>query len=352
LAAEALQARGLEPATIKPKVLRSGLQYVNPAARDIGPEGTRYRLREPAITSGALMPDTMTGPERMNLRLREMDTSPEALMRGRDVSVLAHISGWFRQTPPANVNDKDLTANDGVLQHPEVARLVQDVAKVFKVDPGLLAAHILAEMKFATLLPLQGKRTFKQFIREQKAQSSGLGLDDYVKEFKHIKRAVGPVAAKSVPEGSPSAPLPAESTLDKLVNKGATPEEIQVVAKPQREFSIEEAVKASAAYLKYKEAIAKSHLGAAAFAELPREVRMQSVRLLVNPIDNKEYGTVGWIRRLKERRYYEMFDFSNSDTHATNNPKKAAHVIRRATIHTARALHYSHDMFGVPEDAE
>jgi hypothetical protein len=118
--------------------------------------------------------------------------------------------------------------------------------------------------------------------------------------------------------------------------------------KPQRRFSLLDGIRASAAYLKYKEKQVRNGIGKNDFEELPREVRFQLTRLAVNPslirAGPGEIGLRHWIAVTRRGDLEKLFDFRPVSSKKTSD-KTVQDMVRRATIHTVRAMHLAESVF-------
>ena len=135
------------------------------------------------------------------------------------------------------MTESDITENDAELGNSRVKNLIQSAAREFEINPGLLAEHLLAE-------PDRRGRTLAQFLNLEKISSANLGLDDFVREqtINKLVRGAGSISEK----GSAASFDPKKDEL----HTGSDP-------KPQSWFAPEQGVRAIAAYIKYKEKIAK-----------------------------------------------------------------------------------------------
>src|SRR5262249_3609844 len=149
---------------------------------------------------------------------------------------------------------------------PKGRKLIKEAAAQFKVDPGLLAEHLATEPSF------NPGETLAQYLNQPSIGSADLGIDDFGKDRAAMNRLVP--GAKDL-TSTPASDFNPES----LGKRG------QSSPKPQVNFTPQNAVKATAAYLKYKEAIARKSLGDSKFNSLPDQAKLQLNRLLVNPGD-------------------------------------------------------------------
>lgn len=236
------------------------------------------------------------------------------------------IQGIFNSSRPGNVSYEDVRGGDSIFDE-ELIRLVKDASDEFGLNPGLLGSHFAAEIE-ANDLNYDRKYRHK-FINDE------LGLDDWVKERKEIQKIKSKKSINEIPE---AGFMYAESRRGE-----ANPTKKYLVAFP----TLEDAVRACAKYIKYKQNIARSknNIGKAEFDKLIPELKLQLSRLLVNPGDQKHHidrGTKYWISQVKNGTYENLFDFSDRSYKESGKDVK-----RRATIHTARAIHIARAIFGV-----
>ncbi len=245
---------------------------------------------------------------------------------------------------PANVDASHLHENDSAFtgRAAAMAQYVRQTARRFGVHPGLLAEHLVAETDYAEFSRLPANATLAEYLGITKVSTAALGLDDFVSDRAAINHAVP--AASGIGAGRPSNPIAAESALNAALKRGASAEDIAKLMKPQLELPLGDAIAASAAYLKYKSLRASRLIPE--FDLLPSEIQFQLTRLFVNPPAGQKnpHGINFIIRESNAGRYMNLFDFSDRTAQEANDPTKAKDVYRRATIHTARALHMEQDI--------
>lgn len=259
----------------------------------------------------------------------------------RELSLL-RIKGMFLLAHPANVTVKNLTENDAPFYDARIAQLVKAAGGEFGVSPSLIATHLTAEGPFAKLAQVPANATFDQWARVTKLNSYVYGLDDFVKSRSDINKLVR--GAASLPSGEAAGPGMAESENKNVpVDPDAAKAFIESRQKAQVNFSIRDGIRGAAAYLRYKQEIARArdNLGPKGFDALPTEVEFQLTRLLINP---GQLGTKHWIQEVKAEKYENLFDFSDRTAEQTKDLR------RRATIHTARAMHLARTIFSEDVD--
>ncbi|KJK14091.1 hypothetical protein UB46_39620 [Burkholderiaceae bacterium 16] len=272
--------------------------------------------------------------------------SPKSIARiNRDLS-LARIQATFSHFMPANVEAGDAAASDALFRDRRLASVVKRVAEEFRVNAALLAEHLAAEVhKFKEEYSEIPKGIgIEEWVRGKTLTTSDAGLDDWVRERHKIERFVP--EAKRIPAGVFSDPIPAESVARKFQKlRQPVPPSLM---KPQRRFSLYDGMRASAAYLKYKERLVRYGVGNNNFEELPREVQFQLARLAVNPTrigeGSGEVGLQHWIRVTRRGQLEELFDFRPVSSKETGD-RTVQDVVRRATIHTVRAMHLAESIF-------
>ena len=265
----------------------------------------------------------------------------------RELSAL-QVQGMFAMKRPANVSAKDLTENDAIFRGrgAPMATFISKTAHRFGIPPALLAEHLIAEQTaFARLAQVPTNATLAEYLKVTRAFTSEMGLDDFVRDRKSIETAIP--SAKSISRGRASSPIAAEAALSELrkaLERGAPQAEIDKFMKPQLELPLGDAIAASAAVLRFKTERAKRYIPE--FDNLPTEIQFQLVRLFVNPPSGKNNpkGINYIIREANAGRYMNLFDFSDRTAHEANDPSKAKDVYRRATIHTARAIHFDQEV--------
>ena len=191
--------------------------------------------------------------------------------------------------------------------------LIEQAAKKVDLNPGLLAATMLAET---------GNRN--DYLTKNKVSSYRIGVDDFYDRRHAIAQRV-PVYAKV---GWDRNQKPAEH-----YNDAKKPRIVKTI----KFNSGPDALLASAVYLKYGAVRLReeaSKLGRD-FFKLPLETRWALIRMAFNA------GVGGAIKRL-------IRALKGEDILVRKNfPRKAYQTDRNATIHTARALHLSEWIFGV-----
>jgi hypothetical protein len=235
-------------------------------------------------------------------------------------------------------------ASDQVFTDKRIVAMVTDIARTFRVNPSLLAEHMVGEMDFENYTHAPKGVKFDEWIKGRTIETSAAGLDDFVKERDRIERAVP--QAKNIGPGIKSSSMPAESDVNKYARRlEPVPPKL---FKPQRKFSMVDAVRASAAYLKYKEKMMRNGIGDAEFDTLPLPVKFQLIRLAINPTklgEGKDRGIRHWIKVTKRGELADLFDFRPLTAGQTTDTTKPENVVRRATIHTARSLHMAETIF-------
>jgi hypothetical protein len=257
------------------------------------------------------------------------------------------IQAIFNQSNPANVERWDLTQNDSAFADRRIVDMVTRVAKTFRVHPALLAEHLVAEMHFAEYGRIPKGMKLEEWMKTRPPIfTSAAGLDDFVKERASIDKLVP--AARQIGNGEEADAMPAESDINKYMKRGELPP--AKLFKPQRKLSMYDGIRASAAYLRYKEIILRHNLGEAEFESLPLPAKLQLIRLAVNPTkigqSKGEAGTRHWIRVAKSGELDGLFNFQALTSRQTTDSSNVEHVVRRTTIHTARALHMAETIFG------
>jgi len=258
----------------------------------------------------------------------------------------ARVETIFSQPTPANVSAQDTAASDYLFRDPRLALIVKRVAGEFRVSPGLLAEHLAAEVKnfdkeYSKVPPRFG---IWEWVRGKTLATSSAGLDDWVTERSSIQHLVP--AAKNIPQGVWSPPIPAESDLRKYQKllQDVPPS----LMKPQALFSLYDGMRASAAYLKYKESLVRNRVGAGVFDSLPQPVKLQLTRLAINPTKvgagTGEVGLRHWIGTTNRGQLENLFDFRPLSSNQTGD-QLVQDVVRRATIHTVRAMHMEDSIF-------
>lgn len=191
--------------------------------------------------------------------------------------------------------------------------LIEDAAKQVELNPGLLAANLLAETG-----------TRNSYLTKDKVDSYHIGVDDFYERQHAIAQRV-PAYAKI---GWDRKQKPVEHDND--AKKPRLVKTIKFDSGP-------DALLASAVYLKYGEVRLREEatkLGGN-FDKLPLEMRWALIRMAFNA------GVGGAAKRLAKA-------LKGEDILVRKNiPRKAYQTERNATIHTARALHISDWIFGV-----
>ncbi len=244
----------------------------------------------------------------------------------------AQIQAMFRAPTRANVTDEDLRSNDKTFANPTFAKVVRSAATEFDVPAAVLAEHLVAETRISS--HLTPKTTVTTPLT-----TTVLGLDDFVQARKRIEALVP--GARTLPKGKKANPFTAETDVDDFNLGRITREELDRRSKPQLEFPLVDGVRASAAYIKWKEAEGRLKIGDAPIDALVPEVRAELLRLLVNPgRPGQRTGTNHWLSLVKNGQLGGLFDFSKRTARESKND-----VRRRATIHTARTLHAAKTFF-------
>jgi hypothetical protein len=265
----------------------------------------------------------------------------------REMSSL-QVQGMFMMKRPANVTAKDLKENDASFTNrgapSPMASFIGKTARQFGVSRGLLAEHLVGESAFAKLAQVPANATLGEYLKVTTEYTANLGLDDFVKDAKEI----GPAAEEIVRRARPADFIVAESkrgAYQEAVLRGASSEELAKFQKPQLKLTLADAIPATAMYLRYKERLARAKI--ADFDTFPTEIRLQLVRLFVNPPSgtrNLKRGIDYIIKEANAGNYMNLFDFSDRTARQTTDTTKATNVIRRATIHTARAIHLEREV--------
>ena len=233
------------------------------------------------------------------------------------------IQEMFRLPNPTNTPIANIVENDRFFQRNALLRAeIRRAASRYEVSPGLLAEHLVGELE---------SKTLRHFYANPTIASEDLGLDDYVAEGIAHRKGLGPPVTNHPPPGG------AGFVPESLSKRGGHAE------KPQTDFTPSAGIEGSAQYLKDADLLIQRKLGAD-YAQLIPEVRLQLQRLMVNPGDprgkkNPRLGKRYWLKQTARGNYLELFDFSPLTTYQTDGVRK------RATIHTARALHLEDKFF-------
>lgn len=252
----------------------------------------------------------------------------------------------FGRANPANVTSEDLRDSDKAFTDRQVVADIRAIAKRFGVAPALLATQLTAEYNFAKVSHLSKGMKLQAWRDEDGPSTLAMGLDDWVRDRARIERivpaarAIGPGKLERDPGYAESVVNQFQQTLEAIPAK---------YEKPQVVLSRYDGIQATAAYLKYKEWILRERIGRADFETLPQPVKFQLLRLAMNPgrpgTGTMAVGINHWARVARNGELEQLFDFGHRTLHETNDATNLGHVVRRATIHTAQAIHLSETVF-------
>jgi len=266
--------------------------------------------------------------------------SAPVIQRQEDPTVAAILADTRRYQPPsvAEVREEDLLAQNRIAPQvasakdqdvaalgPEFKRRVDAAARQVGLDPGFLAACMLAETR-GTLNQYRGAYLSP---RSEMVSAAAMGLDD-IKEERALLRAKVPAFRRIQGDLSESSVV-------------FTPEvdakEGRARTKPDMDVRGDSAVVLFASYLKLKELQARQTLADAGidFDSLPMATRLFMTRSRMNPPHRR--GIHGYVKEIGKGANPLSKGIESAE-------RKAGDARRGATMTTVQAVHLARVLFG------